>query len=65
MQQAFRGSIFHCISDPGPHGDEAAVEHIDDGLLVVEDGRVTQIGTANELLPALPEGVQVEDHSAS
>jgi guanine deaminase len=63
MQQAFRGSIFHCLSDPGPHADKAAVEHIDDGLLVVEDGRVTQIGTANELLPALPEGVQIEDHS--
>jgi guanine deaminase len=63
MQQAFRASIFHCLSDPGPHADEAAVEHIDDGLLVVKDGRVTQIGTAEELLPALPEGVQVEDHS--
>jgi guanine deaminase len=63
MQQAFRASIFHCLSDPGPHADNAAVEHIDDGLLVVEDGRVKQIGTANELLPALPEGVQVEDHS--
>ena len=63
MQQAFRASIFHCLSDPGPYADKAAVEHIDDGLLVVEDGRVKQIGTANELLPALPEGVQVEDHS--
>jgi len=63
MQQAFRASIFHCLSDPGPHADEAAVEHIDDGLLVVKDGRVIQIGTAEELLPALPEGVQVEDHS--
>jgi len=63
MQQAFRASIFHCLSDPGPHADKSAVEHIDDGLLVVEDGRVTQIGTAEELLPALPEGVRVEDHS--
>ena len=63
MQQAFRASIFHCLSDPGPHADKSAVEHIDDGLLVVEDGRVTQIGTADELLPAMPEGVRVEDHS--
>ena len=63
MQQAFRASILHCLSDPGPHADKAAVEHIDDGLLVVEDGRVTQIGAANELLPALPDGAQVEDHS--
>ena len=63
MQQAFRASIFHCLSDPGPHADKSAVEHIDDGLLVVEDGRVTQIGTADEQLPALPEGVPVEDYS--
>jgi guanine deaminase len=63
MQQAFRGSIFHCLSDPGPHADQSAVEHIDDGLLVVEDGRVAQIGAASDLLPTLPEGVQVEDHS--
>jgi len=63
MQQAFRASIFHCLSDPGPRADASAVEHFDDGLLVVEDGRVTQIGAADELLPALPEAVQVEDHS--
>lgn len=63
MQQAFRASIFHCLSDPGPHADKASVEHIDDGLLVVEDGRVTKVGAADELLPALPDGVQVEDHS--
>jgi len=62
MQKAFRGSIFHCLSDPGPHADESAVEHIEDGLLVVEDGRVVATGEASELLPTLGDHV-LEDHS--
>jgi guanine deaminase len=61
VQRAFRGSIFHCLTDPGPHADESAVEHIEDGLLVVEDGHVAQVGEASELLPGLEEGVPVED----
>jgi len=63
MKQAFRGSIFHCLSDPGPHADEAAVEHIEDGLLVVEDGKVAQSGDASELLPTLAEETAVEDYT--
>ena len=63
MRQAFRGSIFHCLADPGPHADESAVEHLEDGLLVVEDGRVAQTGAASELLPKLEEGTPVEDYS--
>ncbi len=63
MQQAFRASIFHCLSDPGPRADKGAVEHFHDGLLVVEDGRITQVGAADQLLPALPDGVRLEDYS--
>jgi len=63
MQTAFRGSIFHCLADPGPHADEAAVEHIEDGLLIVEDGKVAHCGEVSELLPALAETTVVEDHS--
>lgn len=62
MQQAFRGSIFHCLADPGPHADDSAVEHIEDGLLVVEDGRIVQIGNAGDLLAALDEQTPVEDY---
>ena len=61
MRQAFRASILHCLSDPGPHSDESAVQHFEDGLLVVEDGHVAQVGDASELLPALEEGTPIED----
>ena len=63
MRQAFRGSFFHCLADPGPHTDTAAIEHIEDGLLLVEDGRIQQLGNAGELLPTLGDDVGVVDHS--
>ena len=61
MQQAFRASILHCLADPGPHASEAAVEYFQDGILLIEDGVVAQLGAADELLPALPENTAVED----
>jgi guanine deaminase len=62
MQQAFRGSIFHCLADPGPHGDDSAVEHIEDGLLVIEAGVITSVGQAADLLPGLADGTPVQDY---
>ena len=61
MQHAFRASIFHCLADPGPHGSAAAVEYLQDGLLVVEDGKVIRTGPADDLLPSLPENTTVDD----
>ena len=61
MKQAFRGSILHCLADPGPHASEAAVECFQDGLLVIEDGAVTQLAAADELMPSLPGSAVVED----
>jgi guanine deaminase len=63
MQQAFRASIFHCLADPGPRAEDAAVEYVEDGLLVVEDGAVARLGPAEELLPELADEAQVKDLS--
>jgi len=63
MQQAFRASIFHCLADPGPHAEDAAVEYVEDGLLVVEEGAVVRLGPAEELLPELTDEAQVKDLS--
>jgi guanine deaminase len=62
MRQAFRAAIFHCLADPGPHADESAIEHIEDGLLVVENGRVAAVGEARDLLPGLGDDTTVEDY---
>ena len=61
MQQAFRAAILHCLSDPGPHADAAAMQHIEDGLLVVEDGRVANIGVAEDWLPRHGPGDDPDD----
>ena len=62
---AFRASILHCLDDPGDttdHEKTQAVEYIDDGLLVVEEGCISEIGAADALLPELGEGVKIVDH---
>ena len=60
---AVRGSIAHCLRDPGENGDPDALEYFEDGLLLVENGIVQQLGPAGELLPQLPPGLTVQDHS--
>jgi guanine deaminase len=61
VRRAFRSSFFHCLGDPGPGADPAAVQYVEDGLLVVEDGTIADFGSAAELLPAMRVGTIVED----
>ena len=61
--QAFRGSILHCLDDPGSDAHSSAVAFFDDGLLLVENGHVKQLGEASALMPDLPADVRVEDYS--
>jgi len=59
--RAFRASILHFTGDPGADSAAKAFEHFEDGLLVVDQGRVTRVGPAKELLAALPAGIDVVD----
>jgi guanine deaminase len=58
--RAFRGSILHCLAEPG-RDDSAAVEYFDDGILLVDDGFVSGVGPADELLKSLPADFPVTD----
>jgi guanine deaminase len=58
---AYRASIVHCLDDPGPAGDESAVEHFDDGLLVVEKGHIAALGPADDLLAGSHAGIETVD----
>lgn len=60
--QAHRGALLHFSGDPGDHDDAGSYHHHEDGLLLVEDGRVAAAGSAAELLPALPDGTPIVDH---
>jgi guanine deaminase len=57
--RAFRGTLLDFTSDP--RTDPRAVRHVEDGLLVVRDGRVVSAGPASESLATLPPGTPVVD----
>lgn len=56
-----RGALVHFLDDPARAG-LAACEHIEDGVLIVQDGRIAEYGPAADLLAKLPRGTLVDDH---
>lgn len=60
--QAFRAAILHSLADPRETGTEQSYEYFEDGLLVIEDGKVAQIGRAADLLPRQPAGTEVIEY---
>ena len=58
---AYRATIFHCLADPGPTSDDAAVQYLDDGLLVVQNGCVEVLGNAEEVLPGMSKNIDIVD----
>ncbi|MEO7744217.1 MAG: guanine deaminase [Usitatibacter sp.] len=59
--RAFRASILHFRGDPGSSSGAESCEYFEDGLLLVEDGRVARVGPADELLQSLPRDTKVLD----
>ena len=62
-QQAIRGSILHFLEDPAEDSRERAYQFIEDGLLIVEDGYIANVGKAQDLLPTLGSDASVTDCS--
>ena len=58
---AVRGEILHFVADPASAG-ERALEHFADGLLLLRDGHVAELGPAPELLARLPADIALTDH---
>jgi len=59
--RAFRAAILHFRDDPGVASAADTFEYLEDGLLVVEDGRVARVGPAEPLLASLPRATNVVD----
>ncbi|WP_298189526.1 guanine deaminase [uncultured Pseudomonas sp.] len=59
--KAYRAAILHSLADPAVVGIEHSYEYFEDGLLVIEDGQVVNVGPAAELLPTL-KGVAVTEY---
>ncbi|MDJ0712228.1 MAG: guanine deaminase [Woeseiaceae bacterium] len=60
--RAFRASILHCLADPGEESNPAAFEYFEDGLLVVDEGFVADVGPVDALLGNLPSDASITDH---
>ncbi|MGP4955096.1 guanine deaminase [Pseudomonas helleri] len=61
--KAYRAAILHSIADPAEVGIEASYEYFEDGLLVVEDGKITALGNAADLLASLPADTDITFYS--
>ena len=59
---ALRAAILHCLADPGEADDRDAWAYVDDGLLVVDEGRIVAAGEAVSLLDDLPGDAEIRDY---
>jgi guanine deaminase len=64
-RSAHRGAILHFRSDPGPDDDPGSFEYIEDGLLVIDDGRIAALGPAAQILPSLPADTPLVEHGGN
>ncbi|WP_421551510.1 guanine deaminase [Pseudomonas yamanorum] len=58
-RKAYRAAILHSIADPAEVGIEASYEYFEDGLLVIDNGQISALGHASELLASLPADIEV------
>ena len=61
MRTAYRAAIYHCLADPGREPAGAATEYHEDGMLVVDEGRIVEIGSAATMAARLGDDTVVED----
>jgi len=61
-QRAHRGAILHFRSDPGGAASPDSYEYFEDGLLLVDSGRVVAVGPAQDLLPGALGRFEVVEH---
>ncbi|MGK8436153.1 guanine deaminase [Ectopseudomonas hydrolytica] len=59
--KAYRAAILHSLADPAAVGVEQSYEYFEDGILLIENGKVAQVGPAAELLPKLA-GVEIQHY---
>lgn len=60
---AHRGAILYFVADPGDGDDPAAFVYHEDGLLVIDRGRVAAVGPAAAMLPQLSPAIALTGHA--
>jgi guanine deaminase len=60
--RAIRGRLLTFLCAPHGAGDAASYRYVEDGIVLVQDGRIEQVGPADELTPQLPPMTSVEQY---
>jgi guanine deaminase len=58
-KKAYRAAIIHSIADPADVAIEASYEYFEDGVMLVENGRITALGPATDVLATLGSEVEI------
>ncbi|HEY1983340.1 MAG TPA: guanine deaminase [Xanthobacteraceae bacterium] len=61
--RAIRGRLLTFLRAPRGGGDAQSYRYIEDGVVVVKDGRIEALGPAAELLPGLPADTAIDRHA--
>ncbi|WP_432698110.1 guanine deaminase [Marinobacterium sp. YM272] len=59
---AYRAAILHSLGDPAELGLENSYRYFEDGMLVVENGRITALGDAAEIAKTLGSGTSIHHY---
>ena len=62
-RRALRGRILSFKGDPAEVGEAASHVYIEDGIVLVEEGRIAALGPAGDMLGQLPQRTPVDDHA--
>ncbi|GIZ12079.1 guanine deaminase [Pseudomonas sp. NCCP-436] len=60
-RKAYRAAILHSLADPAVAGIESSYQYFEDGILLIENGQVAEVGEAASLLPKL-NGVDIQEY---
>jgi guanine deaminase len=58
--RAIRGRLLTFLRAPRGAGDAQSYRYVEDGIILVKDGRIDAIGSADEISPRLQAGVPIE-----
>lgn len=59
---AYRSAILDSLGDPAELGIENSYRYFEDGLMIIEEGKIKALGKASELLHTLPAEVPVQQY---
>jgi guanine deaminase len=63
--RAIRGRLLTFLRAPNSAGDAQSYRYIEDGIVLVKDGRIEAVGPAAEMLARAPAGTPLEHHAGA